>query len=241
MYSIYKNVLTNQLCDEIVNSIGQKYLKGEKRHFESNGKNFFNTATGFLLLKKILKELNFKTDIINFYNNPNIDHAYLLLKPPGGNKTPPHQDRPFWEKKEPKISSMITCWIALQDIDEKNGCLELGDNLSSNLCDFNKNQKLYEHKILGSKSGNFNYILNDKKFDSKKLKPLSIRKGDLIAFDSFEVHSSTENLSSSHRLSLKIVFREDYGIYKLDEIYNFGFNFSSLKLILRNSILKNLF
>ena len=43
-------------------------------------------------------------------------------KPPGISKaTPPHQDGYYWHLKEPKA---VTCWLALERVDEENGCIK---------------------------------------------------------------------------------------------------------------------
>lgn len=49
-------------------------------------------------------------------------HDHLLTKMPGeGSKqTPWHQDRPYW----PMIGyGQLSCWMALDDVDEQNGCM----------------------------------------------------------------------------------------------------------------------
>ncbi|MCL5270486.1 MAG: phytanoyl-CoA dioxygenase family protein, partial [bacterium] len=48
-------------------------------------------------------------------------HDHALLKMPGDSKpTPWHQDLPYWPMNEP---GALSIWIALDDVDERNGCL----------------------------------------------------------------------------------------------------------------------
>lgn len=48
-------------------------------------------------------------------------HDHLLVKMPGDNKpTAWHQDLPYWPHN---VNEQLSCWIALQDVDETNGCM----------------------------------------------------------------------------------------------------------------------
>lgn len=48
-------------------------------------------------------------------------HDHLLVKMPGDNKpTAWHQDLPYWPHN---VNEQLSCWIALQDVDERNGCM----------------------------------------------------------------------------------------------------------------------
>lgn len=54
-------------------------------------------------------------------------HDHALLKMPGDSKpTPWHQDLPYWPMKTldgPVWSGPLSIWIALDDVDEHNGCM----------------------------------------------------------------------------------------------------------------------
>jgi ectoine hydroxylase-related dioxygenase (phytanoyl-CoA dioxygenase family) len=45
-------------------------------------------------------------------------HDQALYKEPGGRRTDPHQDQPYWPMREP---STITAWVPFQDVDRHNG------------------------------------------------------------------------------------------------------------------------
>ncbi|MFX9416229.1 phytanoyl-CoA dioxygenase family protein, partial [Acinetobacter baumannii] len=52
-------------------------------------------------------------------------HDHALLKMPGDSKpTPWHQDRPYWPMIDNgKPLQALSIWIALDDVDENNGCM----------------------------------------------------------------------------------------------------------------------
>lgn len=221
MYKILNGRLSKDLISKARNLIGDKYRSKESRHFTSSGKTFFYENPNRLLLLRniILNVLQNNPEIKKSFSDLHIDHAFLLLKSPGGNETPPHQDRPFWTKLEKDDSvSMITLWFALEDIKELNGCLKVGSSNQHCLIDFNgKNQKLFKHKDKGSKSGQFNFIIDDNEFDLK-LNNCEIDEGQIIAFDAYEVHASSGNSSSKHRLSFKIVLRDNDGLISIRDL-----------------------
>lgn len=48
-------------------------------------------------------------------------HDHALIKMPNDSKpTPWHQDLPYWPMKEP---GALSCWLALDNVSEENGCL----------------------------------------------------------------------------------------------------------------------
>lgn len=48
-------------------------------------------------------------------------HDHALIKMPGDSKESPwHQDFPYWPMNEP---GPLSCWMALDDVDENNGCM----------------------------------------------------------------------------------------------------------------------
>lgn len=49
-------------------------------------------------------------------------HDHLLAKMPGDSKASPwHQDFPYWPMNE---SGALSCWMALDDVNEQNGCMQ---------------------------------------------------------------------------------------------------------------------
>ena len=70
--------------------------------------------------------------------------------------------------------------------------------------------KGYEEKLTHKKlkiNNSFNFFSEDSKKNGL-LESCHILKGNCIAFDAYSLHSSNDNTSNSHRLSLKIVTKE---------------------------------
>ena len=206
------------------NDILSLNLKFEKRHFNKNGKFFFKNFKGMFYLKKLLS--NLKKDFLDHYEYPIIDHAFLLIKSPGGNKTVPHQDYFYWSQKESKKlpTSMITFWLSINDINFNNGelCLKK-DDYTNSLSEFNTHKdELHIHNLVG-KSHNKTFQAKITPTQFKKLVPISTQKGEWVIFDAYNIHSSTDNLSDQHRIAIKIVIGERSNLIYNNEQINIKF------------------
>ncbi len=200
------------------------------RHFNKKGKQYFSTLKGLFVMKKLLSSIS--SQLYKYYTYPIVDHAYLLIKSPGGNETPPHQDYVFWENKEKEAQpkSFITFWFAIHNIDERNGTLKLIK--SEQTTDISVLNTCKEPKLIHIKSNSdkgFSYTSTDNEAN-KKLSPVQVSQGECIAFDAYSLHSSTPNISDTHRIALKIVLSEYKNMKKKS-------NFLSINLLLsRNKI-----
>jgi ectoine hydroxylase-related dioxygenase (phytanoyl-CoA dioxygenase family) len=57
-------------------------------------------------------------------NGIRLFHDQALLKMPGDSKpTPWHQDFPYWPMNGKKDTKTLSIWVALDDVDENNGCM----------------------------------------------------------------------------------------------------------------------
>ena len=148
--------------------------------------------------------------LINF-KNPVIDHASLLIKPPGSPETKLHQDRPYWVKRE-ETPSIFSVWIALGDMTEENGGLLVSaDNEVSleGIVNFNSGTAL-PHIQINDPIGGFPLIIEKDvacEF-APDMKFIPLKKGQAIAFDSFEPHKSGSNFSKHSRLAMKIAYAD---------------------------------
>jgi ectoine hydroxylase-related dioxygenase (phytanoyl-CoA dioxygenase family) len=222
MNQIIHNVIDSNLINNIILSSNEIIKVSEKRHFSSSGKSFFvKDEKGVQFLCEIVKCLIKKSNIISAFTHPFIDHAYLLFKSPGGNETPPHQDRPFWISKE-EIPTMITCWIALEEINAHNGALKVASLNQDCLSNFNSTEQIIIEHVKPEKSypGNFNFEINESEKLSLNMKVVELNKGDVLFFDAFEVHSSMPNNSGTTRLAMKVVFREGGGLFSVQNLIN---------------------
>ena len=163
------------------------------------------------LLKLLHEEIWGKiTHLVNF-KDPVIDHASLLIKPPGSPETKLHQDRPYWIKRE-GVPSIFSVWIALKDMTEENGGLLVSADNEVGLegiVNFNSGKEL-PHTQIDDPVGGFPLII-EKDVASQlvpNMKFIPLKKGQAIAFDSFEPHKSGSNFSKHSRLAMKIAYAD---------------------------------
>lgn len=51
-------------------------------------------------------------------------HDHALVKPHHDSRPSPwHQDLPYWPMEDPEGRLCLSCWLALDDVDEQNGCM----------------------------------------------------------------------------------------------------------------------
>ena len=118
-------------------------------------------------------------------------------KPPGvDHPTPPHQDN-FYFCLHP--ANVTTFWVALDAVDEQNGCLRyvLGSHLEG----------IRDHtvtKVLGFSQGISDYCDEDR----NREQVVSLQAGDLVAHHGNMIHRAEPNRSTDrHRRAFAIVFR----------------------------------
>lgn len=184
----------------------------------SSGKDFFGgddaENNNFDLLQSFHREIWPELAHRTGFEQPVVDHCYLLVKNPGGEFTRLHQDRPYWVRKDPE-PSILSVWIALDDISEHNGGLILSDENKvgiDELPSFNSGPML-EHLPSNAESASFTLLIPEDTAAemAKSMQPVTMAKGDAIVFDSFEPHMSSANNSDKPRLGMKIAYGEGTG------------------------------
>ncbi|MCX5659606.1 MAG: phytanoyl-CoA dioxygenase family protein, partial [Planctomycetota bacterium] len=104
-----------------------------------------------------------------------------------------HQDSPLWPSIKPK-TSQVSAWIALDDIDESNGCMSMvpGSHLWGNQIQF-----LWTIK---------EYTGMPAEFQGHKLQPrlCPVRKGEVHFHHALTWHGSHANLSNRPRRAIAI-------------------------------------
>jgi phytanoyl-CoA hydroxylase len=125
------------------------------------------------------------------------DQPEWFNKPPGTNHvTPPHQDNYYFCLTPP---SVLTIWLALDDVDAENGCLRYV--AGSHLHGFRPHSR---SRVLGFSQGISDYRADD--FMREVAVPL--RAGDAVAHLGMTIHRADANLSAArHRRSFAMVFR----------------------------------
>ena len=222
MWATSENILSSQIIEDLLcradylisAKTGDKNVFVDKNFFSNNGEESRNLD----ILNAIHKSVWSKISGQLSYKEPVIDHAVLLFKKPGGVETEWHQDRAYWAKRDEK-ASIISVWIALEDINEERGALNL---VKSNevdileISDFN-NGTLMEHELVEDKKGGFPLLIKSElipKIESD-VEIIDLKRGSAVLFDSFEPHMSRENTSNTPRLAMKIAYseREDKDYY----------------------------
>ena len=215
MWAISEDILSDELINEILDRADylissndlEKHVFVDKDFFSNNG----DEPRNLDILNNIHKAVWSKISESFPYNEPVVDHAVLLFKKPGGVETEWHQDRACWATRD-KDASIFSVWIALEDITEERGALNLvksNEVSMSEIGNFN-NGKLIDHELIEDKKGGFPLLIKGElipKIESD-VKVVNLKRGSAVLFDSFEPHMSRENSSNTPRLAMKIAYSE---------------------------------
>ena len=229
MWAISKNILSEELIVEILHRADylissddlEKHVFVDKDFFSNNG----DESNNLDILNKIHKAVWLKISEFLSYREPVVDHAVLLFKKPGGVETEWHQDRAYWATRD-EDASIFSVWIALEDITEERGALNLvksNEVSMSEIGNFN-NGKLIEHELIEDKKGGFPLLIRSElipKIESD-VEVVNLKRGSAVLFDSFEPHMSRENSSLTPRLAMKIAYSErvqkDYFLISVNDL-----------------------
>lgn len=111
-----------------------------------------------------------------------------------GGVTPPHQDG-FYFMLEPNLA--ITLWLALDDMDEENGCIRYLPG--------SHREPMRPHQpstVIGFSQGIADYGVADR----RREEVLHARPGDLICHHSMTIHRADANPSDRRRAALGFVY-----------------------------------
>ena len=131
-------------------------------------------------IKKIIKLTNLSKPILN-------QSSYIFKQPLVGGEYLWHQDSTYL------LTYPLSClalWIAIDDANEKNGCLIVKP--SSHNEKIRKRLKYIKGKVIKEK-------LVNKEWDENNNIPLSVKTGSIIIFDGSLAHKSSENFSKQSR------------------------------------------
>ena len=131
-------------------------------------------------IKKIIKLTNLSKPILN-------QSSYIFKQPLVGGEYLWHQDSTYLFTKP---LSCLALWIAIDDANEKNGCLIVKP--------FSHKEKIRKRvKYIKGKVIKQNLI--NKEWDENNNIPLSVKTGSIIIFDGSLAHKSSENFSKHSR------------------------------------------
>ena len=215
MWTTSENILSSKIIDNLLcradylisSKAGDQHVFVDKDFFSNDG----NKSRNLDVLNAIHQSVWPKISEQLAYKEPVIDHAVLLFKKPGGVETEWHQDRAYWAKRDEK-ASIISVWIALEDITEERGALNL---VKSNevdmpsISDFN-NGSLMDHELVEDKKGGFPLLIKSELIPEieSDVEIINLKRGSAVIFDSFEPHMSRENISNTPRLAMKVAYSE---------------------------------
>lgn len=208
MWSRVNRALSEETIAAVLRESREIAAAREDRHFVFEGKKFFLTRPK--LLRRIHLEVDRALGLRQRVKSPALNHAFLLFKSGPGPATKAHQDRAYWLDIETDCS-MFTVWIALERIDGGKGALMLNPSGQSGLDDFfkgiNRGELLAHHPDQYG-GGGFTTVLDDGLAANLRanMTAQEADAGDVILFDAFEPHASTENTQSAPRLAMKLVY-----------------------------------
>lgn len=123
-----------------------------------------------------------------------LDFDMLINKAPNtATETPWHQDAAYWIDMPDKRA--VSCWIALDDVFEDNGCMWFIPR--------NGEQGIVPHKSLPG--GGALYC----EADAEKAEPVRLSAGGCTFHDGFTLHYSRGNTTQGHRRALIFNFRPE--------------------------------
>jgi ectoine hydroxylase-related dioxygenase (phytanoyl-CoA dioxygenase family) len=125
-------------------------------------------------------------------------HDQIQYKPAGqGGVNMWHQDSPYWAVLTPK-DKQITAWVALDDVDEENGCMSMvpGSHRWGNTIEFLHTLKQFDDmKAVKEFKGN-----------PVAVRTCPVRKGEVHFHHSLTWHGSNANRSSRPRRAIALHF-----------------------------------
>lgn len=119
--------------------------------------------------------------------------SQCFMKPPGGIEKPYHQDSAYFTI-EPL--SLVTCWIALDDVTEENGCMWVIPG--------SHHGELHDHSQPWDLGGRIDMQVPDEKIDRSRETPITLSAGSCSFHHSMLLHRSGPNESESHRRGLAV-------------------------------------
>jgi hypothetical protein len=108
--------------------------------------------------------------------------------------TPWHQDWPYW-----KGIHKVTLWIALDDIDESNGCLQFVRG---------SHRDTYEHHGSSREAAIFSHQLDAALADAARVVTVPAPAGTAVVFHDLTLHASHPNSAHTDRYALAISYKD---------------------------------
>jgi ectoine hydroxylase-related dioxygenase (phytanoyl-CoA dioxygenase family) len=140
-------------------------------------------------------------DVVETLIGPDIKlfASQCFMKPPGGIEKPYHQDSAYFTI-EPL--SLVTCWIALDDVTIENGCMWV--------IPASHRGELFDHNQEWDVGGRKDMQVPDKHLDLSREVPIKLRAGSCSFHHSVLLHRSGRNQTNSSRRGLAIHYMSSH-------------------------------
>lgn len=134
------------------------------------------------------------------YDGIRLFHDHALFKMPGDSKpTPWHQDWPYWPMNE---TGALSIWIALDDVDENNGCMMFVP----------KSQKIKNLKAVDLVEPQDIFAQSDEA-DRNQAVIVRMKAGSCTFHDGLTFHYAHANATDRPRRALAIIYMADGTTY----------------------------
>ncbi len=225
--------LRSRLSDEVISTLVRRAAAvinaPDQQVFIKSGKDFFIGESGqdnrdllTAIHGSVWPEIR---DLVS-YQSPVVDHAILLIKGPGGSATNLHQDRPYWESRDP-VPTIFSVWVALEAMTSEKGGLMLAQENEvpvAEISRFNAGTMIVHEPFYQNLDDGFPITIPDQvaKDMGINMELVVMEAGEAVAFDSFEPHMAAPNATGSPRLAMKIAYSEgadkNYPMCSTDEL-----------------------
>jgi ectoine hydroxylase-related dioxygenase (phytanoyl-CoA dioxygenase family) len=116
---------------------------------------------------------------------------FICKDPKVGRATPWHEDSSYWTGRLDRYDRIVTVWLALDDIDRENGCMQVipGSHLAGGFS---------EYRAVDAKLNTFPTEIAGVPLDNAV--PFNLRRGECSLHDGRIMHGADPNLSDRRRL-----------------------------------------
>lgn len=205
-YVSYVNCITKDKIKEMNDIIDHLNLKVDETVFDENGtgkiKQIQYLHHRHEIFKNLIEELRPLAEHLIGETNLSVLNMQLFEKHPKISKpTRAHQDNAYF-KMSP--ATPLTIWIALDDIDEENGCIYYAPY--THLTPTRKHQRYHPHTTFRVRSGVPGLSLCLHEHPEETDVPIVVQAGTVLMHNCNTVHRAGKNNSNRRRRAIGLVF-----------------------------------
>lgn len=182
--------LASQICDERLNNqLGDKHKTDHSENGQAAPRKLSRPFLTHQVFRNFILDQRMRALIEQLIGKPpHLMIDQIFMKPPHfGSANPYHQDNAYF-RCHPD-DEVLTSWIALDDVDEHNGCLRYID-------DSHLGPILTHHDVPGEPH---NKVPSDDEIDLDRESLAMVRKGGIVFHHSKALHTSHRNESDRWR------------------------------------------